>query len=360
MKLSTRKKIKKNASDTQDGILKEITGLDQVVRYCKRDFTGHVSGDLICLGDTGEREPKTGEILWKCICSCGREIKLRTNKVSHQKSCGICKKIERGKLERAKYRSLLKYKRKRVFDILSNEEKYDIIDAFLNGVNGDTLDQTYHLYPHSTLSSLRALTSQLNILLEISLKSAAINDLQGTPTLDVDKAVEKILARSTQTLIQEYTSDPLSPELTPQEISFSFLYSATGSLFQALKESGFKDCLQDGCNTSAYLQILGTFLLSKPNIKDFLQKLENDKTLLSDFSKKEVQGELVNQIYQLKEELAINPTKNTRGHMLKAIELLGRTIGAYQDKIQIEEVNPGDALDKLIEAAQTTYQITDV
>jgi len=82
-------------------------------------------------------------------------------------------------------------------------------------------------------------------------------------------------------------------------------------------------------------------------------------------SKKYVQSELIKQVEQLKEVIASdNGSQRARGAMLKAIELLGRSVGAFVDKVQVEQVDPSKALDQLIEMAKEetahgTYRIED-
>ena len=71
--------------------------------------------------------------------------------------------------------------------------------------------------------------------------------------------------------------------------------------------------------------------------------------------KARVQTELIDQIEQMK---ASGSSKN-RMAMMRAIELLGKTVGAFVDRVEVREVNPNDALDQLIEMAQEA-QITEV
>jgi hypothetical protein len=42
-----------------------------------------------------------------------------------------------------------------------------------------------------------------------------------------------------------------------------------------------------------------------------------------------------------------------RSNLLRAIELLGKTVGAFVDKVEIQEVKAADALDQLIEMAKS-------
>ncbi len=74
--------------------------------------------------------------------------------------------------------------------------------------------------------------------------------------------------------------------------------------------------------------------------------------LSSPVSKEYVQSELVSQLEELKEVCIDDPRQ--RSNLLKTVELLGRSIGAFSDKIQVEEVSPNQALDKLIEMSKNS------
>jgi hypothetical protein len=56
--------------------------------------------------------------------------------------------------------------------------------------------------------------------------------------------------------------------------------------------------------------------------------------------------ELVNQIEELK-ELSVNDTKH-RVNLLKAIEMLGRTIGSFTDRVEVEETDAKSGLEILM------------
>jgi hypothetical protein len=60
--------------------------------------------------------------------------------------------------------------------------------------------------------------------------------------------------------------------------------------------------------------------------------------------------ELVGQIEQLKEVVSYEPRQRT--NLLKAIELLGRTIGAFVDRLEVEEVDAKSGLQILMERAK--------
>jgi len=189
---------------------------------------------------------------------------------------------------------------------------------------------------------------------EITLASKVIEPI------DIDLTIKNVLKQYSSSELSSLLSPVNSTDLTASEIAFAFILHSTGSMTTALKESEFSKVL--GSN-SAFIQVLGNYLLMKPNVQSFLKKLESDQELQLDVTKGVVQNELVSQIYQLKDKIATSTDSRTgdRGYLLKAIELLGKTIGAFQDKITVEQVDPGQALDKLIEMAkvESTYTVLD-
>lgn len=69
-------------------------------------------------------------------------------------------------------------------------------------------------------------------------------------------------------------------------------------------------------------------------------------------SKQIVQHELINQVEQLKEAVARGSNPSTRGHLLRALELLGKTVGAFEDRLTVTNENAAESLDRLLEMAK--------
>ena len=321
-------------------------------RNLKKDWTGVTQGSILVLGDSGKRNERR-ELLWKVVCECGRTTTLTGKQLKQgMVSCGLCKKEARTKIDHAKWKSEIVQRFKRTYASLGPDDKYSIISGYISGIAPGDLESLWNLHVNCITNEMRTLRDQLNIMVELNGLTMQVDTLPGHMTMDIGAAIDKIIDKSEESPLSKVISAPNSSELTPEEISFAFIYSSTQNLLLSIQESGMKKALKGGSDTLAYVQILGTYLLSKPNIKQFIVQLTQDDELNREVSKESVQGELITQIRQLKGEIATGVSRHARGQMLKAIELLGKTIGAYQEKISIEEVSPGDALDKLIEAAK--------
>jgi hypothetical protein len=144
-------------------------------------------------------------------------------------------------------------------------------------------------------------------------------------------------------------------DLTPAEQLYCYLWVSTGSNDTALKESGFEECLDTKAATRK--QMLGMYLREKKNLKHYISLLMDSKLDEIRASKELVQHEILEQIQQCKEALARGGLRNNeRGNLLKAIELLGKTVGAFEEKIRVTEVSAADALDNLIEMTKASIK----
>jgi hypothetical protein len=168
-----------------------------------------------------------------------------------------------------------------------------------------------------------------------------------------DTAIQKALQVTfISDQLQDMLSDDFTEVLTDHELMYCYIFANTGSNELALAESQLDTVLND--KTPIRLRYLGMFLREKPNVKQFIKALQDEKLKQLDTSKERVQVELITQIEQLKEITAIGDGLNAtnRSNLLRAIEMLGKSIGAFTDRVELSEVKATDALDKLIEMAK--------
>ena len=141
------------------------------------------------------------------------------------------------------------------------------------------------------------------------------------------------------------------PTLTEQEQTYAILYSNTGNNEYALTESGLavgltlKKGLLEG-NAVNNFRLRGYFLRSKSNVNRYILELRERKITDLNLNKNYIQMHLVQIIEQLQED----GEHKDKLKILKALELLGKTIpGTFSETINITEVRPDEALDKLLE-----------
>jgi len=155
-------------------------------------------------------------------------------------------------------------------------------------------------------------------------------------------------------IFKQHLSDPNDPVLSEREQIYAWVFTQTGSNTEAIKESkldcGFHRRLNNKVEQSASLEncfkIRGHYLRSKKNIKDYIYSLRERKLTDLSVDKSYIQGQLIQVIEQIQEEGAAKD----RTRLLRAIELLGKTIpGTFTETINVNEVRPDEALDRLLE-----------
>jgi hypothetical protein len=170
---------------------------------------------------------------------------------------------------------------------------------------------------------------------------------------------------STELVNQEFRdklSDPESNLLTDEEATYAWIYVHTGDIKEALEGSLLNIGLykeKDRAQRFSYeraLQLRGYYLNAKVNVSNYITELREKRLIDADVGKARIQSELIEQIEQMKTS---GQAHKNRMASLRAIELLGKTVGAFVERVEITEVNPNDALDRLIELASEA-DITEV
>jgi len=145
------------------------------------------------------------------------------------------------------------------------------------------------------------------------------------------------------------TSDFLS-QIESQGEAYAYYVGKTNDNTFALAQSGLDKGIAPNLKkqTKDYvLRIRGQFLREIPEIKAII-KAEYDKRLKEcNIEKPHIQVELLAQIDELKEICTDDPKQ--RVNLLKAIEMLGRTIGAFTDRIETVETDARSGLEILME-----------
>lgn len=133
--------------------------------------------------------------------------------------------------------------------------------------------------------------------------------------------------------------------------AYAFYYAMTGSNEHALKEAGLDKWLpaKVAANTKRYVfQVRGKYLRSLPGISEYIIQVREDRLKELKLDKKTIQNELLDQLEQLKEE----GDPRQRSNLLKAIDMLGKTVGAFEERIKVEDVSAKSGLELLMEKAR--------
>jgi len=102
---------------------------------------------------------------------------------------------------------------------------------------------------------------------------------------------------------------------------------------------------REGCN------LRSLYLKRKPNVASYIYDMRKRNLGVLKDGKEYIQSNLI----QLIEQLGNLGDKGSLTSQLKAIEQLGRTMGAFEDKVIVENVNGDEVLDRLIARAKEAH-----
>ena len=164
--------------------------------------------------------------------------------------------------------------------------------------------------------------------------------------------------KSTELVNQSFLkllSEPETHLLTDAEATYAWAYVHTGDPIESLKIAGLDaGLIKDKSKPSRFsfdaaLRYRSLYLNAKPNVVAYIKELREKRLIDADVGKARVQSELVEQLESMKASPEIG---KHRSAILKTIELLGKTVGAFVDRVEVTEVDPSNALDQLIEMAK--------
>jgi len=163
--------------------------------------------------------------------------------------------------------------------------------------------------------------------------------------------------RNTEVINNSFTrqlSSDTAALLSEAEATYSWVYVHTGSIQEALKLSKLdKGLFKEKGRSNRFsadraVVLRGQYLNAKPNVATYIKELREQRFVDSDMGKARVQSELLDQLEYMKS----SGDYRMRKDILRCIELLGKTVGAFVERVELTQVSPGDALDELIELAQ--------
>jgi len=240
---------------------------------------------------------------------------------------------------------------KKAVDNITAKSKYEIIDDYIysNLTNLEIAEKYGTSEKNVGLIIARHYKALANVRETKMLLQTQVGNQRFTMSksevLDTDKINEAFL---------NLLSEPDSITLTDNELVFCELYNDDGDDVRALEESGLhaglkktKD-IRDREEYQHALQLRSFYLRRKPNVGAYLLQIKQDKIKSITDGKQFVQSELLAVIERLK---AHGSTQSLSTY-LKAVESLGRTFGAFDDKLIVEGLSGDSALDKIIARTQ--------
>lgn len=158
----------------------------------------------------------------------------------------------------------------------------------------------------------------------------------------------------------EDLSEPNTPYLSDSEVIFSHVLVKTGDSIKAIERSKLYQGIERGTGTNCkeLMRLRSDYLNRKPNVSKYLQALQAEKLEILQEGKEYIQSNLIGHIEKLKaRENADDDMK-----IIKALETLGRTVGAFDDKVTIDIAGGDSGLDRIMARAREAkvVDVTDV
>lgn len=233
------------------------------------------------------------------------------------------------------------------FNTVSDADRYDILRRYRLGET---------LVSIANLKNLSLATIKIFVSTEIS----GLSTIQ-----EINKLTNE--AKGLITTVRNPTAlmnDKFLENVDDGKEVYAFYYAMTGSNEHALEQAGLDKWIPTGvgAKTKRYtLSVRGKFIRDLPGIQEYINEIRDKRLRDMDLGRPYIQSELVEQIEQLKEISGDDP--KYRSNLLKAIELLGRTMEAFSDTIRIEDADPRTGLEILMAKAKaevsggvTTYE----
>jgi hypothetical protein len=222
--------------------------------------------------------------------------------------------------------------------------KYEIVDKFIKGTPIPQLAEEYH-YSHQKISEV-ILEHHKDLT-----NARAANALQFTSKDGYNLILEKL--KATEVINDEFLlalspSDSLT--LSEAEALYAWVYVTRGDTKEAIEMSNLNTGLFKEVPVTYKRGVLSRslYLQQKPNVAKYIKELREQRFQVDNVNKSYVQELILEQIDQVKQR----GTQQDLRNMSKLIELLGKTIGAFTEKIEISEVDPSKSLDLLIDMAK--------
>ncbi len=238
---------------------------------------------------------------------------------------------------------------------LSDEDKFRILTQYSQGIPVQTIASSFN----------RDKADVQNLIDTMAISLSSVKETNDLLKVQCTADFQRIQGTTPTRFL---SSDFLHKAVESAEI-YAYYYAQTGdnkfSLEQAQLDQGINNRVTK-LTKDYILRVRGQYLRDIPQVKRYIKEVQDRRIKEYHLEKPQIQMELVNQIEELKE--VCTKDVRQRSNLLKAIEMLGKTIGAFTERIEVEEVDAKSGLQLILEKAKrevlegTTsgYSIEDV
>lgn len=165
---------------------------------------------------------------------------------------------------------------------------------------------------------------------------------------------------TTEEFLERISSDE-DLTLTNWEAAFCYNYIYSTNEIDALEKSGLTVGLikaeeaggEKRNNYDKACRLRSTYLRRKPNIAKEIRRIQDSYLKDIGITKEYIQSEYIREIEELREDKDLK----ARQLLSRNLELLGKTIpGTFSERIEVSEINPAKALDKLLDMARANVR----
>lgn len=228
-------------------------------------------------------------------------------------------------------------KAKRPYSELSNEEKYQCLHMYMEGKSYREIGKALDMSSSTLSSALSTFVRSLTLVQETNkLENSRVSPI-------IDRTV-----KSCKEISEEFKDD--AEELG---LIFAWYYGKTNDIRFSLKAAGLDKGIpgNTAVNTRNYiLRVRGQYLLSSPVIQKEVATVREQEIVDNKVDRKYVMSEILGQLEE--EKLLREDNPQSRTNSIKLIKMLGDSVGAFTTNINVQEVNPEDSLQMLIELAE--------
>ena len=249
-----------------------------------------------------------------------------------------------------KKRKVIK-RRKKVDECDDFNKNLKAVDMFSKGKSVEEIAESHNWTTKSVRTAINKHFLNLKTLIETEAMVASQEADQGIVVKHTTKALntfanQRKIDENISTDFLEKLSGADERLLTNEEVMFCYLTVHEGDQQKALEDSGLAKGLtktHTGYRRACKLRIL--MLKGKLNIIKYINGLQIDYAKEINVNKEVIQTTILRQLSQLESQ---NDPRNA-STIAKLTEQLGRTVGAFSDKVIIEEVSFDDAMDRMME-----------
>lgn len=140
---------------------------------------------------------------------------------------------------------------------------------------------------------------------------------------------------------------------------YAYFYATTGNNQFALEQSELHEDLPSDTSARSTKFIHGArgkFLRDQPDINKLINQYREKKVKDADVGTTLIQSELLQQLDELK-ELASDDGR-ARGHLIRVIELLGKTEGAFSETLNVNDTSTKTGMDLLMAKVKERKEAT--